>query len=67
MSDRTVVQEIPECRSIQNKFPVVHYVLSRYGQVLPENMHFCYKEAVWDELTVEERDYITRISIPVLT
>lgn len=28
---------------------------------------FCYKEAVWDELTVEERDFITRISIPVLT
>lgn len=27
---------------------------------------FCYKEAVWDELTVEtESEYITRISIPV--
>lgn len=27
---------------------------------------FCYKEAVWDELTVEsETDYVTRISIPV--
>lgn len=27
---------------------------------------FCYKEAVWDELTVEqEENYITRISIPV--
>lgn len=27
---------------------------------------FCYKEAVWDELTVEkEQDYVTRISIPV--
>lgn len=27
---------------------------------------FCYKEAVWDELTVEDKeDYITRISIPV--
>lgn len=24
---------------------------------------FCYKEAVWDELTVEEEDFITRISI----
>lgn len=29
---------------------------------------FCYKEAIWDELTVEnEADYVTRISIPVLT
>ena len=28
---------------------------------------FCYKEAVWDELTVQaEQDYITRISIPIL-
>ena len=27
---------------------------------------FCYKEAVWDELTVHNKeDYITRISIPV--
>lgn len=27
---------------------------------------FCYKEAVWDELTVEDKkEYITRISIPV--
>lgn len=27
---------------------------------------FCYKEAVWDELTVEsEEEYVTRISIPV--
>ncbi|MDO4943528.1 MAG: MerR family transcriptional regulator [Lachnospiraceae bacterium] len=27
---------------------------------------FCYKEAVWDELTVEkEQDYVTRISIPL--
>lgn len=27
---------------------------------------FCYKEAIWDELTVEEaQEYITRISIPV--
>lgn len=27
---------------------------------------FCYKEAIWDEMTVEkEEDYITRISIPV--
>lgn len=24
---------------------------------------FCYKEAVWDELTVEEEEFITRISI----
>ena len=29
---------------------------------------FCYKEAVWDELTVQsEQGYITRISIPVST
>lgn len=28
---------------------------------------FCYKEAIWDELTAEkEQDYITRISIPLL-
>lgn len=27
---------------------------------------FCYKEAVWDELTVEkEQDYVTKISIPL--
>lgn len=29
---------------------------------------FCYKEAVWDELTVKtEKEYITRISIPVFS
>ena len=29
---------------------------------------YCYKEAVWDELTVErDQEFITRISIPVLT
>lgn len=29
---------------------------------------FCYKEAVWDELTVEsEKKYITRISVPVVS
>ena len=29
---------------------------------------FCYKEAVWDELTVQsEQDYITRISIPIFS
>lgn len=28
---------------------------------------FCYKEAIWDELTVQsEQNYITRISIPIL-
>ena len=26
---------------------------------------FCYKEAVWDELTVEQEEFIKRISIPV--